>query len=41
VKIMVNENHFQFDRKNLFNFWKTICCTGQISTNLVGIWKFF
>jgi hypothetical protein len=23
-KIRVNENHFQFNRKNLFNFWKTI-----------------
>jgi hypothetical protein len=21
---MVNENHFRFDRKSLFNFWKTI-----------------
>jgi len=21
---MINENHFRFDRKNLFNFWKTI-----------------
>jgi hypothetical protein len=21
---MVNENHFRFDRKNFFNFWKTI-----------------
>jgi hypothetical protein len=21
---MVNENHFQFDRKTFFNFWKTI-----------------
>jgi hypothetical protein len=21
---MVNENYFRFDRKNLFNFWKTI-----------------
>jgi hypothetical protein len=24
AKIMVNENHFQFDGKNFFNFWKTI-----------------
>jgi hypothetical protein len=24
VKIMVNENHFRFDRKTFFNFWKTI-----------------
>lgn len=24
VKLMVNENHFQFDRKSLFDFWKTI-----------------
>jgi hypothetical protein len=23
-KMMVNENYFQFDRKSLFNFWKTI-----------------
>jgi hypothetical protein len=23
-EIMVNGNHFQFNRKNLFNFWKTI-----------------
>jgi hypothetical protein len=23
-KIMVNGNHFQFDCKSLFNFWKTI-----------------
>jgi hypothetical protein len=22
AKIMVNGNHFQFDRKSLFNFWK-------------------
>jgi hypothetical protein len=22
--MMVNGNHFQFDRKRLFNFWKTI-----------------
>jgi len=21
---MVNENHFRFDRKSFFNFWKTI-----------------
>jgi len=24
AKIMVNENHFRFDRKTFFNFWKTI-----------------
>jgi hypothetical protein len=24
AKIMVSENHFRFDRKNFFNFWKTI-----------------
>jgi hypothetical protein len=24
AKIMINENHFQFDRKSSFNFWKTI-----------------
>jgi len=24
AKIIVNEDHFQFDRKNTFNFWKTI-----------------
>jgi hypothetical protein len=23
---MVNENHFRFDRKTFFNFWKTIYC---------------
>jgi len=23
-KMMVNENHFQFDRKSILNFWKTI-----------------
>jgi hypothetical protein len=24
AKIMVNENHFRFDHKTFFNFWKTI-----------------
>jgi len=24
AKIMVNENHFRFDHKSFFNFWKTI-----------------
>jgi hypothetical protein len=24
AKIMINENHFQFDRKSFFNFWKMI-----------------
>jgi hypothetical protein len=24
AKIIVNKNNFQFDRKSLFNFWKTI-----------------
>jgi hypothetical protein len=24
AKIIVNGNHFQFDRKSFFNFWKTI-----------------
>jgi hypothetical protein len=24
VKIIVNENHFRFDFKTYFNFWKTI-----------------
>jgi hypothetical protein len=24
AKLMVNGNHFQFDRKIFFNFWKTI-----------------
>jgi hypothetical protein len=24
ARIMVNENHFRFDRKSFFNFWKTI-----------------
>jgi hypothetical protein len=24
AKIMVNENHFQFDRKIFFNFWKIL-----------------
>jgi hypothetical protein len=23
--MIVKENHFQFDRKSLFNFWKAIC----------------
>jgi len=28
VKIIINGNHFQFDRKSLFNFWKTKSFSG-------------